>query len=120
VHVDGTREGDEVHLRFADDGRGIDPANQGRVFEMFRQGDGSSPSAGAGMGLPMCERIVERYGGSISVDSARGQGASLEITLPASDEPPVEESLDSPGGVQDVAGVETTNLSGSGPGHGVA
>ena len=67
-----------------DQGVGIAPEEQARVFERFYQvtlPEGGK-SSGAGLGLAICKRIVEAHGGRIWVESAPGQGSTFKFTLP--------------------------------------
>ncbi len=69
---------DAVHIRIADTGCGIAPANRKRIFEPFfslRQG-------GTGLGLFLSLNFVRRWGGDIFIESAIGQGSTFEVTLP--------------------------------------
>jgi signal transduction histidine kinase/CheY-like chemotaxis protein len=74
-------------LRFgvADQGAGIDQELMPRLFEPFVQGESPlvKKHQGTGLGLAICKRLVELQGGTISVDSAPGSGASFSFTLPA-------------------------------------
>ncbi len=64
-----------------DNGIGIDPRNQRRVFDLFSQVD--AEAEGTGMGLTLVQRIVEVHGGRIWVESAgRGKGSTFFFTLP--------------------------------------
>jgi signal transduction histidine kinase len=65
-----------------DNGRGIDPAHVGRIFEPFQSFATSSRSRGAGMGLAIVKKIVEKRGGEISVESELGKGTTFRIRLP--------------------------------------
>ena len=76
------REGDLVALVVADQGKGISPADQGRIFEKFERVDPNEPG-GTGLGLYIARRLARAMGGDISVDSAPGQGARFTFTLPA-------------------------------------
>ncbi len=70
----------------ADQGPGIDAADQALVFEPFRQ-VGRDPmtdkASGAGLGLTLVRRTVERHGGVIEIDSTPGRGATFRVRLPA-------------------------------------
>lgn len=66
-----------------DDGIGIDPENQERVFPVFDRLHSRDEYEGTGIGLALCERLVERHGGSIWIDSEPGKGATVSFTLPA-------------------------------------
>lgn len=91
VRVTGGREGDEAWIRVVDDGQGIDPSREDRVFELFRHPYGSSNGAGAGLGLALCRRLAERHDGSIALEpDAEESGACFRITMPAADAPKVE------------------------------
>jgi signal transduction histidine kinase len=70
--------GGEVVLEIQDDGPGIDPEAQERIFEVFY----SSRGGGTGLGLPIARQVIERHGGSIEVESEPGRGATFRIRLP--------------------------------------
>ena len=85
IRVTAERNGSGWAVSVADDGIGIDPADQERIFEVFQRLHGREGHDGTGIGLAMCRRIVERHGGEISVDSEPGEGATFTVTLPAAD-----------------------------------
>jgi len=62
-----------------DNGGGIDPSDQDRLFKLFKRGTDKIP--GSGIGLAICKRIVERHGGRIWLESRLGQGATFHLTL---------------------------------------
>lgn len=64
-----------------DNGRGIDPKDRGRVFELFRR-SGLQDRPGEGIGLAHVRALVRRLGGTIALESALGQGSVFRITLP--------------------------------------
>ncbi len=75
------------HLRFEvkDTGLGIPREKQSQIFEAFSQGDGSVTRrfGGTGLGLTICARLVERMGGSISVNSQPGCGSAFSFSVRA-------------------------------------
>lgn len=76
--------GDAVRLAVRDSGTGIPPEQLAHIFDKFFQADNQGVSAqkGTGLGLAIAREIVEAHGGSISVESARGQGTVFAIVLP--------------------------------------
>ena len=87
IHIGAERtdSGDEWLIAVSDEGVGIDPDEQDRIFEVF-QSLGSHEESGTGIGLALVERIVERRGGEIWVDSTPGEGSTFSFTLPAAGE----------------------------------
>jgi PAS domain S-box-containing protein len=81
VRVSTERDG--VGWRFAvqDNGIGIDPQDNERVFGMFKRLHGSE-IPGTGIGLALCKKIVERQGGRIWVESEAGRGATFKFVIP--------------------------------------
>jgi PAS domain S-box-containing protein len=63
-----------------DNGRGIDPSQHEKVFELFYQVDSSGDGTGAG--LAIVKRIIEIHGGRIWIESEKGQGCKVCFTLP--------------------------------------
>ncbi|QFU84866.1 PAS domain S-box protein (plasmid) [Natronorubrum aibiense] len=85
VHVSAHRRRGKWVISVADDGIGINPENQDRIFTVFDRLHSREEYDGTGIGLALCERIVERHGGDIWVDSEPGEGATFSFTLPAAD-----------------------------------
>ncbi|SDR16059.1 PAS domain S-box protein [Natronobacterium texcoconense] len=83
VHVSAERHDDEWIISVRDEGIGIDPDERDRIFEVFHRLHGRDEHDGTGIGLALCERIVERHGGEIEVDSEPGEGSTFSVTLPA-------------------------------------
>lgn len=80
VRITANRDEVGYHvIAFADNGRGIDPADHGRIFTPYGRVD--LDVAGSGLGLALSRRIMDRLGGSIWVDSHRGQGATFYLRL---------------------------------------
>jgi signal transduction histidine kinase len=85
IQVSAVRDHGLWKITVRDNGIGIDPQYARQVFGLFKRlHGGSSQYEGTGIGLAICQKIVERYGGSIWVESAgEGQGSSFCFTLPA-------------------------------------
>ncbi|EMA30442.1 histidine kinase, partial [Halobiforma lacisalsi AJ5] len=83
VDVTAERNDDEWTVSVHDQGIGIDPAEQDRIFDLFDRLHSREAYDGTGIGLALCERIVERHGGEIRVDSEPGEGSTFSVTLPA-------------------------------------
>jgi len=65
----------------SDEGPGIDPADQQRIFERFERAD--EKTGGTGLGLAISRRLARSMGGDVSLESAPGEGARFTLTLPA-------------------------------------
>ncbi|HWQ13003.1 MAG TPA: CHASE4 domain-containing protein [Roseiflexaceae bacterium] len=86
IVVGAALEGAELRLWVEDDGPGIPPEVQARLFERFSTGTGGGAGGGKqrshGLGLTFCKLAVEAHGGALSVRSAPGQGACFTATVP--------------------------------------
>jgi two-component system, NtrC family, sensor histidine kinase KinB len=76
--------GSQVHLSVRDDGPGVSPEYQTRIFEKFVQVKGQE-AGGTGLGLAICKEIVRAHGGAIWVESNPGQGSTFTFTVPAAE-----------------------------------
>jgi signal transduction histidine kinase len=73
-----------VSIHISDSGPGLDALQQARLFQPFeRLGAQRGPVAGTGLGLALSRELVEAMGGSITVRSEAGAGATFTISLPA-------------------------------------
>jgi len=82
VWIRGERDGDMVRLVVADQGIGIAPDDQERVFGKFERVDPHEPG-GTGLGLYISRRLARAMGGDILLDSDVGKGARFMLVLPA-------------------------------------
>jgi PAS domain S-box-containing protein len=81
IHVSAQQEQNEWRIAVADHGIGIDPKNFGQLFALFHRLHPPDQYPGAGIGLAICKKIVQRHGGRIWVDSALGEGSTFYFTL---------------------------------------
>lgn len=85
VKVDVKTAGDKVQVAVSDNGVGIAPADQSRVFERFYRMDKSHSreSGGTGLGLSIVKHAVAYLKGSISLESTLGKGTTITVSFPA-------------------------------------
>jgi PAS domain S-box-containing protein len=85
VMVEVDRWGSDMRVAVRDRGRGIAPADQGKLFQRFSRlpASGGPRPEGSGLGLYICRSLVEEWGGSIWVESVVGQGSTFAFTVPA-------------------------------------
>lgn len=85
VKVDVKTAGDKVQIAVSDNGVGIAPADQSRVFERFYRVDKSHSreSGGTGLGLSIVKHAVAYLKGSISLESTLGKGTTITVSFPA-------------------------------------
>jgi signal transduction histidine kinase len=83
IQVRVRNENGSAVLVVKDQGIGIAPENQERIFQRFERAIGSESISGLGLGLYIARQIVELHGGTIEVQSSLGQGATFIVHLPA-------------------------------------
>jgi PAS domain S-box-containing protein len=81
IHVEGSTLPDAWRFSVRDNGIGLDPQYADRIFMLFQRLHNKSEYPGTGIGLAVCKKIVERHGGTISVDSAPGEGCDFTFTI---------------------------------------
>ena len=82
IEISLERRGDTVTATVADQGQGLDPEQQDKVFEKFER-LGRAEDGGSGLGLYISRRIARKMGGDLTVESDLGQGARFILTVPA-------------------------------------
>jgi light-regulated signal transduction histidine kinase (bacteriophytochrome) len=82
VRLSAEVQGNTAIFAVADNGIGMDPAQAERIFQPFHRLHGEEEYPGTGIGLAVCERIIEQHGGRIWAQSAKGQGSTFRFTLP--------------------------------------
>ncbi|GAB4092796.1 PAS domain-containing protein [Flaviaesturariibacter terrae] len=69
-------------IRVQDNGIGFEPEQADRIFKTFTRLNSKDSYEGTGLGLALCQKIVDRHGGSIRAEGKKGEGATFFITLP--------------------------------------
>ncbi len=81
IVVRGRDLGAGVQFEIEDNGRGIDPKDFERIFDLFRR-SGIQDQQGEGIGLAHVRALVRRLGGTITVSSRLGEGSTFTVVLP--------------------------------------
>jgi len=82
VFVDAVLEKNEWVFSIRDNGVGIAPQDQAKVFEAFKRLHPQDEIPGSGLGLSICKRIVESHHGRIWIESVEGRGTTVSFTIP--------------------------------------
>jgi PAS domain S-box-containing protein len=83
LEVNGILQDLQMEISFEDSGPGLSPQEMDRIFQPFYSTkDGTQ---GLGLGLPICQKILERYDGRLEVESQKGRGTKVRLLLPFTD-----------------------------------
>lgn len=82
ITIHGKENTEEYQISIKDNGIGLDTKYADKIFEMFQRLHDKTSYSGTGIGLAMCKKIIESYGGRIWVDSKPGSGSNFYFTYP--------------------------------------
>jgi PAS domain S-box-containing protein len=89
IRITCRRDSSNWKICVTDNGIGIPPEYRDQVFKVFKRLHEKDKYPGTGIGLAICQKIVERYGGAIWIESGEGSGSTICITLPLTDLQPL-------------------------------
>jgi two-component system NtrC family sensor kinase len=119
IEIRTEQSGQTIVVTISDDGPGIPSEVMGKLFVPFF----TTRKAGSGLGMPVTRRIVENHGGTISVESEKGKGTTVRITIPIVRSTPELEhkarygSSEDPGGGEDTRAGATADAGASADGR---
>ena len=82
IIISARQENGRIAIAVKDQGLGISPDDQSRIFQPFERLDKADIMGGVGLGLNVCRRLVEAHGGRIWIESEPGKGSTFLFTLP--------------------------------------
>jgi signal transduction histidine kinase len=81
IRLEFTQFGQQSSVAVSDEGPGVEPEDEERIFERFERAE--PREEGAGLGLAISRRLARSMGGDVTLDSAPGEGARFTLTLPS-------------------------------------
>lgn len=81
IDISTQKSNNQLFISFKDNGIGIDDEYHDQIFQFFKRLHTSDKYQGTGLGLGLCKKIVNSYGGDIEVDSITGKGSTFRIKL---------------------------------------
>ncbi|MCC7145249.1 MAG: sensor histidine kinase KdpD [Phycisphaeraceae bacterium] len=93
ISITAAQTGRQVQMEIADEGPGLAPGEEKKIFEKFYRGERCREQRGAGLGLAICRAIVEAHGGRIGAENRQppAQGAVFRVTIPVTGAAPTIE-----------------------------
>ena len=82
IIIEIEHRGDDIMTRVSDNGIGIAPELQAKIFERFFRAPEVEHQQGTGLGLHIVKKIIEHHGGRVGVESQKGNGSTFHFTLP--------------------------------------
>ena len=90
IEISATETAKGYQISVADNGQGIHQKYKDKIFIIFQRLHSRDKYEGTGIGLAICQKIVQRLGGEIGVKSQEGQGSTFYFTLPKRERQPVQ------------------------------
>ena len=82
IQITSTKEDGLFRVTFSDNGKGISTEDQKKIFDLFYTT--KPPGKGTGLGLPICQNIINNLGGNMTFESQAGEGTTFTVSVPIS------------------------------------